>query len=77
MLSLLGGPGGRPLATPGSVPAGGPVAHHRIYVVQAGDTLWSIATQLDPRGDPRVVVDELAAEVGGDRIVPGQRLLLP
>ena len=42
------------------------------YVVQPGDTLWSIAERLDPTGDPRPVVAQLAAQVGGDTVVPGR-----
>ena len=44
------------------------------YVVQPGDTLWSIATRLDPQGDPRPVVDRLAAANGGSTILVGQRI---
>jgi LysM repeat protein len=51
--------------------------HHAQYVVGAGDTLWSIAQRLDPTGDPRPVVAALAAQVGGDVVIPGERLLLP
>lgn len=72
-----GGTGGRPLATPGSPPAGDPIAPHTEYVVQPGDTLWSIAERLDPTGDPRVIVGELSAEIGGDLVRSGQRIRLP
>jgi nucleoid-associated protein YgaU len=68
---------GGSLATPGSAQAGETVAHHVSYVVRPGDTLWSIATRLDPTGDPRPVVAELAAQVGGDNVVPGEQLRLP
>jgi len=71
------GTGGHPLATPGPALAGERVAHHADYVVLRGDTLWSIAQRLDPSGDPRPVVDKLAAQVGGDVVVPGEHLLLP
>ncbi len=50
------GAGGHSLATPGSALAGDPVTPHAAYVVQPGDTLWSIAERLDPAGDPRPVV---------------------
>lgn len=47
-----------------------------VYVVEPGDTLWSIAARLDPHGDPRPVVDRLADRAGGAAIRPGQRLRL-
>jgi hypothetical protein len=71
-----GGTGGS-LATPGPAPAGETVAAHQPYVVQPGDTLWSIAARLDPTGDPRPVVAELETEAGGDNVVPGEQLVLP
>jgi hypothetical protein len=71
------GTGGHPLATPGSAQAGATIAHHARYVVSPGDTLWSIAQRLDPTGDPRPVAAQLEAQVGGDVITPGERLLLP
>jgi LysM domain len=72
-----GGAGGRALATPGPARAGDPVSAHSIYIVQPGDTLWTIAERLDPGGDPRPLEVRMAAEVGGDTIVPGERLVLP
>jgi hypothetical protein len=48
-----------------------------VYVVQPGDTLWTIAERLDPSGDPRATTDELATQVGGDAVVPGERIMLP
>ena len=72
-----GGAGGHLLATPGPALAGGALAHHAGYVVEPGDTLWSIAQRLDPSGDPRPVVAQLAAEVGGDTVVPGEHVVLP
>ena len=68
---------GGSLATPGPALAGEPVAHHSPYVVRPGDTLWSIAVRLDPSGDPRPVTAQLAAQVGSDTVVPGERLVLP
>ena len=48
------------------------------YRVQAGDTLWSIATETFA-DDPREGVWELRHRNGltGTTIVPGQRLVLP
>jgi LysM repeat protein len=70
------GTGGTTLATPGTALAGETIAHHARYVVQPGDTLWSIARRLDPTGDPRPVVAKLEAEAG-DNVVPGEQLALP
>lgn len=72
-----GGAGGHTLATPGPVLAGATVSHHSVYVVQPGDTLWSIAERLDPSGDPRVLVAELQAQIGSDTVQAGERLRLP
>ena len=43
-------------------------------VVQPGDTLWAIARRLQPSGDIRELVDELARRAGGVALVSGQRL---
>lgn len=72
-----GGTGGHSLATPGPALAGTPLTAHTSYVVQPGDTLWSIAVRLDPSGDPRPLAAALAAEVGGGAVTPGERLVLP
>ena len=37
-----------------------PDAPQEIYVVQSGDTLWSIAMAIDGDGDPRDTIDRLA-----------------
>lgn len=47
------------------------------YVVQPGETLWSVARRLDPDGDPRPVVDRLAAANGGAQIRAGEVIVLP
>lgn len=46
------------------------------YVVQPGDTLWSIAGELQPDQDRRATVDRLAARNGGAAIHAGQRLVV-
>jgi hypothetical protein len=51
-----------------------PPAAAEAYVVQPGDTLWSIAAQLPHGGDVRALVDELADRAGGPRLQTGQRI---
>ena len=53
-----------------------PNAPQEIYVVQSGDTLWSIAMTFDADGDPRDTVDRLAELNGGSNLYIGQRLVL-
>jgi nucleoid-associated protein YgaU len=77
-LSLLGGElVARVTGTPGSAvveAAGEP----EVYVVQPGDTLWSIAERITPDDrDIRHTVDRLAASTGGAMLQPGQRVVLP
>ena len=47
------------------------------YVVQPGDTLWSIARRLQPEGDVRPLVDQLVDLNGGTDLAVGQRLPIP
>ena len=47
------------------------------YVVQPGDTLWSIARRLQPEGDVRPLVDQLVDLNGGTDLGVGQRLSIP
>jgi Tfp pilus assembly protein FimV len=44
------------------------------WVVQPGDTLWSIAERLQPSGDVRPLVDELAERAGGADVSAGDRI---
>lgn len=46
-------------------------------VVQPGDTLWAIATELDPGADPRALVDRLTDLAGSTALQPGQELVVP
>jgi hypothetical protein len=48
-----------------------------VYVVQPGDTLWSIAAALHPDGDIRGTVDRLVERNGTAALQTGQRLWLP
>ena len=51
-------------------------ATQEIHVVQPGETLWSIASEVDPGGDVRATVDRLADLNGGAAIQVGQRLII-
>ena len=74
--AALAGASGGPLTTTGAA-AGLVPATARVWVVQPGDTLWKIATALDPRGDVRPLVDRLAAEIGGSSLYPGEQIPIP
>jgi hypothetical protein len=63
--------GDSPLAVPERRPAATP------YVVQSGDSLWSITARLEPGRDPRPLVDALAASRGGAALVPGEVITRP
>lgn len=71
----LAGPGGGALTTAG--PSGVRPRGAQVYVVQPGDTLWSIVRAAGVKGDPRPVVDRLAAQLGGHDLQIGQRLAWP
>jgi hypothetical protein len=47
------------------------------YVARPGDTLWSIASRVEPSGDPRPLVADLETQLHGATLQPGDRLLLP
>lgn len=67
--------GSGPLAAPEPTP---PVlVSERSYVVQPGDTLWTIARSLQPTGDVRRLVDRLAAQRHGAALQVGERIVLP
>ena len=66
--------GGKPVSE-GAAPA--PLVAHTYYTVHPGDTLWSIATRLDPTGDPRPLVTQLATETGSDTVLVGEHIWLP
>ena len=70
-------PGGDPLGVPGRATPAAAEAGSRVYTVEPGDTLWSIARRLRPGDDPRPMVDQLAAQVHGGSLQAGQRLVLP
>ncbi len=52
-------------------------AEPEVWVVQPGDTLWSIAVELGGDVDVRQRVDQLAEHNGGPMLEVGQRLVIP
>jgi hypothetical protein len=48
-----------------------------LYVARPGDTLWSIASGLEPGGDPRPLVAQLEQQLHGAQLVAGDELKLP
>ena len=73
-LSVMGAPSSGASRSP--LPAAGTEAAAE-YVVQPGDTLWSIAGDLAPDADRRAAVDQLAAVNAGVDLQVGQRLVIP
>ena len=73
---VAGGPRGGPQPAPGAVSAPALAPTGRAYVVQPGDTLWTIARRLKPDGDIRAMVDRLVARNGSAVLRPGQTVRL-
>lgn len=61
----------------GAGPASGTERLPAVHVVQPGETLWSIAAELQPTGDVRGLVRRLSSLNGGVSLQIGQRLVLP
>jgi Tfp pilus assembly protein FimV len=55
-----------------------PVARSR-YVVQPGDTVWSIAVEIAPSEDPRPLVDAISSAnaIDAGALAPGQTIVIP
>ena len=66
-----------PASVPERRPAPAMAAQTGGYLVQPGDTLWSIARRLQPEGDVRALVHQLVAANGGAELRVGQRVVLP
>ena len=60
-----------------SATSGGPATAS--VVVQAGDSLWTIAKSLQPNGDPRSMMQTLVElnGLGSSPLIPGQQLIVP
>jgi nucleoid-associated protein YgaU len=69
--------GDSPLAVSGRRPASSASSGTTRYVVEPGDSLWSIAEELEPGADPRPVVDALAEARGDAPLIPGETIVWP
>lgn len=76
-VQLLGGSGGRPLSASGPSHAPMTRVSSTVHIVEPGDTLWSIARELQPEGDVRQLVDDLVAQRDGRPLQVGERITLP
>jgi hypothetical protein len=90
VLGLLGlirfvqGPVGGDVGGPGAAVETGtaegpavPGPGDRVIVAEPGDSLWSIAAELDPDGDPRAAVATLIEANGGPSLQIGQQIVIP
>jgi Tfp pilus assembly protein FimV len=64
-------------AVDGPLASVAPPAAAPTYLVEPGDTLWSIARGLQPEGDIRPLVRSLVDANGGAELSVGQRLVVP
>jgi len=55
-------------------PTSGSVTTGATHLVRPGDTLWSIARSIQPTGDVRNLVDQLADRAGSGPLVAGRSL---
>lgn len=72
--TVPGGHGDAPLGVPEPVRAS--AVSPAVHIVQPGETLWSIARELQPSGDVRPLVDRLSASRHGRPLRVGERLEL-
>ena len=88
--AILADRGDVPASTPAILPAiadasqpvassgvASPVEQYPTYIVQPGDTLWSIAEQIHGGDDLADYVDQLVDSNGGAWVFAGQSLALP
>jgi nucleoid-associated protein YgaU len=67
--------GGVPHAA--SEPISVELVSQRVHVVTPGDTLWTIARSVQPTGDVRPLVQQLAAVRHGAPLQTGERIVVP
>ena len=67
--------GPHPASGAGTTIAAQPAAS-RVWVVQEGDTLWGIVKATGYKGDPRVEVQRLSAQLHGRPLQVGERIRL-
>jgi hypothetical protein len=67
----------RAAPAPARLRGSAPVRGGYRYLVRPGDTLWSIAVRIEPQADPRPLVDELAGQLHGQILQPGDVLVVP
>ncbi len=61
-----------------AVPTGaGTLGIGTVVIAQPGDTLWSLAREVQPDGDVRPLVARLARSHGGSALRAGDRIVLP
>ena len=84
LIRLVQGPVGGELGGPGAAVETGTAeapaaagAGDRVVVAEPGDSLWSIAVELDPDGDPRPAVATLIEANGGPSLQIGQEIVIP
>lgn len=65
------------LAQPALDPTGAIAVQDQAHVVTAGESMWSIATEVAPAGEAATYVERLVAVNGTATVTPGQVLELP
>jgi hypothetical protein len=73
---VLGRFGSGPLAAPGPDPSRAVPVDAIVRIVQPGETVWSIARSIQPKGEVRPLVDRLEREVQGRPLQVGDRLVV-
>ena len=66
-----------PFADAGQGSANDAAVGGNVVIVQPGDTLWTLARGVQPNGDVRPLVAQLARSHGGSSLRAGDRIALP